>query len=113
MRGLKLPGEKRPPGCRPRGRKARCHARRRARMPWHHRPMSMVQKVLATLLVLLLVAAGYGLWVTQDSSGAPVQQQSKTVVVSHESPIPVIDQHTLQVAQRLAQYADTPEEQTY
>jgi small-conductance mechanosensitive channel len=75
--------------------------------------MSMVQKVLATLLVLLLVAAGYGLWVTQDSSGAPVQQQSKTVVVSHESPIPVIDQHTLQVAQRLAQYADTPEEQTY
>jgi small-conductance mechanosensitive channel len=75
--------------------------------------MSILQKILATLLILLLLAAGYGLWATHDSSGAPVQQQSKTVVVSHQSPIPVIDQHTLQVAQRLAQYADTPEEQAY
>jgi small-conductance mechanosensitive channel len=74
--------------------------------------MSILQKILATLLVLLLLAAGYGLWATQDTSGAPVQKQSKTVVVGNNtSAIPVIDQHTLQVAQRLAQYADTPDEQ--
>src|ERR1700734_3399286 len=106
MRGLRVPGARRPPRHQSRQHEARVRTRRTARVPWHHRPMSIVQRILTIALVLLLVASGYGLWATRDTSGAPVQQQSKTVVVSQGSAIPVIDQHTLQVAQRLAQYAD-------
>jgi small-conductance mechanosensitive channel len=76
--------------------------------------MSVLQKIVTTVLVLLLLAVGYGLWATNDASGTPVQQQSHTVVVSNaSSPVPVIDQQTLLIAQRLARYADTPEEQVF
>jgi small-conductance mechanosensitive channel len=74
--------------------------------------MSLLQKSLAAVLALLLIAVGYGLWATNDSSTAPVQQKSATVVVAGTNAMPVIDQHTLLVAQRLARIADTPEEQT-
>jgi small-conductance mechanosensitive channel len=73
--------------------------------------MSMLQKIIAAVLCALLLAAGYGLWATNDPSAAPVQKKSALVVVASASAIPVIDEHTLLVAQRLARYADTPEEQ--
>ena len=73
--------------------------------------MSMLQKIIAALLCALLLAAGYGLWATNDPSAAPVQKKSALVVVTPASAIPVIDEHTLLVAQRLARYANTPEEQ--
>jgi small-conductance mechanosensitive channel len=76
--------------------------------------MRPVQKIAAAILVALLLVAGYGLWVTnQSTSAAPVQKTSTTkVVASSGNAMPVIDQHTLLVAQRLARYATTPEEQT-
>jgi len=73
--------------------------------------MSMLQKIIAAVLCALLLAAGYGLWATNDPSAAPVQKKSALVVVAPASAIPVIDEHTLLVAQRLARYAATPEEQ--
>ena len=73
--------------------------------------MSMLQKIIAAVLCALLLAAGYGLWATNDPSAAPVQKKSALVVVASASAIPVIDERTLLVAQRLARYADTPEEQ--
>ena len=74
--------------------------------------MSKLQKIAASVLGLLLLAAGYGLWATNDTSGAPVQRTSAAVVVGNGSNgLPVIDEHTLLVAQRLARYASTPEEQ--
>jgi len=73
--------------------------------------MSMLQKIIAAVLCALLLAAGYGLWATNDPSAAPVQKKSALVVVASASAIPVIDEHTLLIAQRLARYANTPEEQ--
>jgi len=74
--------------------------------------MSKLQKIAAALLAVLLLAAGYGLWATNDTSGAPVQRTSAAVVVGTSSNgVPTIDQHTLLTAQRLARYATTPEEQ--
>jgi small-conductance mechanosensitive channel len=74
--------------------------------------MSLAQKIGASALLVLLLLTGYGLWSTNDPSGAPVQRRSATVVVgSGTNTVPVIDQRTLLVAQRLARYADTPEEQ--
>jgi len=74
--------------------------------------MSKLQKVAAALLVALLVAAGYGLWVTNP---APVQPKRTThapqAPTGPESAMPVIDQNSLLTAQRLARLANTPEEQ--
>jgi small-conductance mechanosensitive channel len=73
--------------------------------------MSLLQKIVAAVLCAALLATGYGLWVTRDSSAAPVQKSSGAAVVAAGNAMPVIDQHTLLVAQRLARYATTPEEQ--
>jgi small-conductance mechanosensitive channel len=74
--------------------------------------MSRVQKIVAAVLVVLLLAAGYGLWATNDAGGAPVSRNSAIVVVGQDqNGVPVIDQHTLLIAQRLARYANTPDEQ--
>src|SRR5690242_21345466 len=75
--------------------------------------MSKLQKVAAALLVALLIAAGYGLWVTNP---VPVQPVKCTTHVPEaapgpESAVPVIDQNTLLTARRLARLASTPEEQ--
>jgi small-conductance mechanosensitive channel len=77
--------------------------------------MSTLQKVTAALLIALLLATGYGLWVTNP---VPVQ----TVRRAHapgisgaqpaDSAIPVIDENTLLTARRLARLAHTPEEQS-
>ena len=74
--------------------------------------MSRLQKIAAAVLAALLVAAGYGLWATRAeplmakpaSAAAPAGAQAP-------SDMPVIDQHTLRTAQRLARLATTPEEQ--
>jgi small-conductance mechanosensitive channel len=73
--------------------------------------MSMLQKIIAAVLCALLLTAGYGLWATSDPSAAPVQKKNALVVVTSASAMPVIDEHTLLIAQRLARYANTPEEQ--
>jgi small-conductance mechanosensitive channel len=73
--------------------------------------MSTLQKSVAAVLLVLLLATGYGLWATNDAGGAPVQQKTAIVVVGKDKGVPVIDQHTLLIAQRLARYASTPEEQ--
>jgi len=77
--------------------------------------MSKLQKLAAALLIALLLATSYGLWVTNP---APVQ----TVRRAHapgssgaepaDSAIPVIDENTLLTARRLARLAQTPEEQS-
>jgi small-conductance mechanosensitive channel len=73
--------------------------------------MSTLQKITAAVLLVLLLGVGYGLWATNEAATAPVQKASATVVVAKGSALPVIDQHTLLVAQRLARYATTSEEQ--
>jgi small-conductance mechanosensitive channel len=77
--------------------------------------MSKLQKIAAAVLVVLLLAAGYGLWVTKP---APMQARPAHVAgaapapAPAESAIPVIDQNTLLTAHRLARLANTPDEQT-
>jgi small-conductance mechanosensitive channel len=73
--------------------------------------MSVLQKIIAAVLCALLLVAGYGLWATNDPSAAPVQKKNALVVVTSGSAMPVIDEHTLLIAQRLARYANTAEEQ--
>ena len=74
--------------------------------------MSRVQQIIAAVLIVLLLATGYGLWSTADSSAGPVSRTSAIVVVGQtDNGIPVIDQHTLLIARRLAHYASNPEEQ--
>ena len=72
--------------------------------------MSLLQKIAATVLIVLLLAVGYGLLATNDSAAAPVQKGGATLIVSGANAMPVIDERTLLVARRLARYADTPEE---
>jgi small-conductance mechanosensitive channel len=67
--------------------------------------MSALQKITATVLTLLLAAAFYGLWSTREPATPPA------AVAPVNSPVPVIDESTLQTAQRLARLANTPEEQ--
>ena len=77
--------------------------------------MSKLQKLAAALLIALLLATSYGLWVTTP---APVQ----TVRRAHspgssgaepaDTAIPVIDENTLRTARRLARLAHTAEEQS-
>jgi small-conductance mechanosensitive channel len=75
--------------------------------------MSKLQKIAASVLAALLLAAGYGLWVTKPG---PTQVRpahaASAVPAPVESAMPVIDQNTLLTAHRLARLANTPEEQT-
>jgi small-conductance mechanosensitive channel len=74
--------------------------------------MSRLQKVAAALLSALLVAAGYGLWATKPELVVPKQLSAAAPAAAPvASDMPVIDQHTLLSAQRLARLASTPEEQ--
>jgi small-conductance mechanosensitive channel len=76
-------------------------------------PMSLLQKILATLLLVLLAVTGYGLWATRPpASAAPLGALSATPQTESTAPgsVPAIDQSTLLTAQRLARYATTPEE---
>ena len=68
--------------------------------------MSALQKTCTTALLLLLAAAGYGLWITREPKvSAPA---APSVANSH---MPVIDEGPLRTAQRLARMAVSAEEQ--
>ena len=73
--------------------------------------MSLLQKIAAAVLCAALLAAGYGLWATRESCRGAGAESSGAAVVAPGNAMPVIDQHTLLMAQRLARLATTPEEQ--
>ena len=68
--------------------------------------MSALQKSATAALLLLLAAAGYGLWVTREPQ-LPAQAPPSVA----NSRMPVIDEDPLRTAQRLARLANTAEEQ--
>jgi small-conductance mechanosensitive channel len=72
--------------------------------------MSKLQKIVAGVLIVLLLAAAYGLWATNQPT-APVRALKAQSPAAAASAMPVIDQNTLLTAQRLARLAMTPEEQ--
>ena len=76
--------------------------------------MSKLQKTAAALLIVLLAAAGYGLWATHAPPVTSVQhlRASASAPASAESAMPVIDENALLTAQRLARLAVTPDEQS-
>jgi small-conductance mechanosensitive channel len=76
--------------------------------------MSLVQRIFAALLLVLLGVAGYGLWDTRAPvSSTPVGALSATPqpeAAAASGAMPAIDESTLLTAQRLARLATTPEE---
>jgi small-conductance mechanosensitive channel len=74
--------------------------------------MSLLQKIGTVILLTLLAVTGYGLWRTRQPDLTPVAALSSTPVAqpTAANALPVIDQKTLLVAQRLATHATTPEE---
>ncbi len=68
--------------------------------------MSALQKTATAALLLLLAAAGYGLWVTREPQ-LPAQAPPSLA----NSRMPVIDEGPLRTAQRLARLANSAEEQ--
>jgi len=76
--------------------------------------MSKLQKTAAAVLIVLLAAAGYGLWATHAPPVTSVQhlRKSASVPAAAESAMPVIDENALLTAQRLARLSNTPEEQS-
>jgi small-conductance mechanosensitive channel len=72
--------------------------------------MSTLQKITAAVLLALLLAAGYGWWVTSQSA-TPVRALGAQPGTPAPGGVPVIDENTLLTAQRLARRATTPEEQ--
>jgi small-conductance mechanosensitive channel len=75
--------------------------------------MSKLHRTAAAVLIALLVAAAYGLWVTNPAPVTAVKKvNAATAAASAASVLPVVDQATLLNAQRLARLASTPEEQS-
>jgi small-conductance mechanosensitive channel len=74
--------------------------------------MSVLQRVAATTLALLLLVIGYGLWTTRARPPtAAAALAAQTSATAHPSAaMPAIDRDTLLTAQRLAHLANTPEE---
>jgi small-conductance mechanosensitive channel len=75
--------------------------------------MSLLQKIFAALVLVLLAAAGYGLWATRPpASSTPVGALSAAPQAENapSGALPAIDESTLVTAQRLARLATTPEE---
>ena len=66
--------------------------------------MSTLQRTTATVLILLLATALFGLWSARDPA------VPRPTVGPANSPVPVIDENTLLTAQRLARLATTSEE---
>src|SRR6266404_1735920 len=77
---------------------------------WHHRLMSVLQKLAAAALVALLAAVGYGLWTTSPTATS-VRAQRAAARASAASDLPVIDQNMYVTAKHLARLATTAEEQ--
>ena len=76
--------------------------------------MRKLQKTAAAVLIALLIAAGYGLWVTTAVPPTPARpaKASPSADAPTASAMPVIDESTLLTAQRLARLASTPEEES-
>ena len=74
--------------------------------------MSLLQRIAACALALLLLLTGYGLWTTRAPplTVAQAVQSQTTSANPPSSAMPVIDEGTLLSAQRLARLANTPEE---
>src|SRR6184192_211737 len=72
--------------------------------------MSPLQKLTATVIAVLLIAAAYGVWVTEPSATAPVRPSKGNAAVPASSAMPVIDQETFLTARRLARLATTADE---
>jgi hypothetical protein len=72
--------------------------------------MSVLQKVAAAVLVILLAAAGYGLWTTSPTATS-ARAQRAAAQASAASDLPVIDQNMYVTAKHLARLATTAEEQ--
>ncbi len=72
--------------------------------------MSTLQRITAAVLLALLLATGYGWWVTSQSA-TPVRALSAQPGTPAPGGVPVIDEATFLTAQRLARRATTPEEQ--
>ena len=75
--------------------------------------MSVLQKISAAALLVLLALAGYGLWETRPLAGAVPRSTSAARAATRSAQpdgFPAIDQATLSTAQKLAQLATAPEE---
>jgi small-conductance mechanosensitive channel len=76
--------------------------------------MSLLQKIVAALLLLLLAVTGYGWWRTNQAASSPIADLNRPAVLAPAAAagaVPAIDQATFRIAQRLAEHATTPEEQ--
>ena len=76
--------------------------------------MRPLQKILAALLLVLLAVTGYGWWKTNQAASTPVAALNARPAAQPAAAgdLPVIDQTTFHIAQRLSLRATTPEEQT-
>jgi len=75
--------------------------------------MSPPLKIFAALLVVLLAVTGYGWWITDQAASTPVAALNAKPAAPPAAAdgLPVIDQTTFLIAQRLSLRATTPEEQ--
>ena len=72
--------------------------------------MSPLQKLTAAVIAVLLIAAAYGVWVTEPSATAPARASKGKPALPASSAMPVIDQDTFRTARRLARLATTADE---
>ena len=74
--------------------------------------MRPLQKILAVLLLVLLAVTGYGWWQTDQAGSTPVAALNAKPGAQPAAggDVPVIDQTTFHIAQRLSLRATTPEE---
>ncbi len=70
--------------------------------------MTLAQKISTLVLVLLLAAAGAAWWKTAPPTARVTKQRAAAQAAAE-----LVDQSTYTTAQRLAQLAETPEEQGY
>ena len=70
--------------------------------------MTVVQKISTLLLALLLAAAGFVWWKTAPPTAKVARQRAAALASAG-----LVDQSTYATAQRLAQLAETPDEQAY
>ena len=69
--------------------------------------MSVLQKIAATVLIVVLALLAYGLWSTHPSSAV---SRGSAKAATQADALPEVDQSTLATAQRLAQLATSTEE---
>jgi small-conductance mechanosensitive channel len=70
--------------------------------------MTLLQKISALVLMLLLAAAGVAWWKTAPPTAKLTRQRAATLAAAE-----LVDQSTYTTAQRLARLAETPDEQVY